>query len=82
MKSDITVIILTFNEERHIQRCVERIKPIASEVFVVDCFSGSGTTAVCCQDLNRNFKGCEINKEYFDKSIERINLRKGGKSNG
>ena len=45
---------------------------------VVDCFSGSGTTAVCCYDLQRNFKGCEINKEYFDKSINRLNLRKGG----
>lgn len=47
---------------------------------VVDCFSGSGTTAVCCYDLNRNFKGCEINEEYFKKSIDRIILRKGGVS--
>lgn len=40
--------------------------------LVVDCFSGSGTTAVSSYNLNRNFKGCELNKEYYDKSILRL----------
>lgn len=39
---------------------------------VVDCFSGSGTTAVACIELNRNFYGCELDNTYFTKSIERI----------
>lgn len=42
--------------------------------LVVDCFSGSGTTAVACIELDRDFKGCEINSTYFEKSIERIKL--------
>lgn len=46
MKSKITVIILTFNEERHIQRCIERIKPITNDVFVVDCFSDDRTKEI------------------------------------
>lgn len=41
--------------------------------IVLDCFSGSATTAAACINTNRNFKGCELNKEYYDKSIERIN---------
>lgn len=40
---------------------------------VLDCFSGSGTTAVACVNLDRNFYGCELNGEYFEKSIDRIN---------
>ena len=40
---------------------------------VLDCFSGSGTTAVACLNTNRNFYGCELNKEYFEKSTKRIN---------
>ena len=39
---------------------------------ILDCFSGSGTTAVACQRTNRNFIGCEIDKEYHKKSIERL----------
>lgn len=40
--------------------------------LVLDCFSGSGTTAVACIETNRNFIGCEIDKTYFEKATERI----------
>lgn len=40
--------------------------------LVCDCFSGSGTTAVASYKTNRNFIGCEISKEYYDKSILRL----------
>lgn len=46
MKSKISVIILTFNEKLHIKRCIERIKPIAHEIFVVDCHSTDGTQGI------------------------------------
>jgi site-specific DNA-methyltransferase (adenine-specific) len=39
---------------------------------VLDCFMGSGTTAIACQNTNRNFIGCEISKEYYDKAVLRI----------
>ncbi len=39
---------------------------------VFDGYSGSGTTAEACIKENRNFIGSELNKEYFDKSMERI----------
>lgn len=39
----LVVIILTLNEQMHIKRCIESIRPIASEVFVIDCFSDDGT---------------------------------------
>lgn len=40
--------------------------------IVLDCFSGSGTTAVACANTNRSFIGCELDREYYRKSIERI----------
>lgn len=39
---------------------------------VLDMFMGSGTTAVACKQLNRNFIGFEINKEYCDIAEKRL----------
>lgn len=39
---------------------------------VLDNCMGSGTTAIACLNTERNFIGFETNKEYYDKSLERI----------
>lgn len=39
---------------------------------VYDPFMGSGTTAKACQDLNRNYIGSEISKEYCEIAEERL----------
>jgi DNA modification methylase len=41
--------------------------------LVYDCFMGSGTTAKCCIELNRNFIGSEISAEYCEIANRRIN---------
>lgn len=40
---------------------------------VLDNCMGSGTTGVACKNLNRNFIGIELSKEYFEIAKERIN---------
>ena len=40
--------------------------------FVFDGFMGSGTTALACQSLKRHFFGCEINKDYYEKALKRL----------
>ena len=40
---------------------------------VLDPFMGSGTTAVACKELRRNFIGIEINKEYIEIAYKRLN---------
>ena len=45
--------------------------------LVLDCFSGSGSTAVACINTGRNFIGSEVYKEYYDKSLERISNNQG-----
>ena len=44
--------------------------------LVLDAFSGSGTTAIACMRLNRNFVGFEINEDYFNKAQARINAER------
>ena len=43
---DLSVIILTYNEEIHIRRCIENILPISKDIFVVDCFSTDKTVEI------------------------------------
>ena len=47
MKLDITVIILTYNEELHIRRCLENVCPIAKKVYVIDSPSTDNTVTIC-----------------------------------
>ena len=48
--------------------------------IVLDCFFGSGTTAVACIHTNRQFKGCEIDSIYFEKAKKRIEKERGEKT--
>ena len=40
--------------------------------LVLNCFAGSGTVAVAAYNQGRNFIGCELSKEYYEKSIDRL----------
>lgn len=44
---------------------------------VIDFFSGSGSTAIACDNTNRTFIGCEKSPEYYEKSIERRKMLSG-----
>lgn len=39
---------------------------------ILDPFMGSWTTAVACQNLKRNFIGCELDKEYCEIGEQRL----------
>lgn len=41
--------------------------------IVLDCFLGSGTTAVACKELNRQYIGFEIDNKYFNIAQDRLN---------
>ena len=41
--------------------------------LVLDPFVGVGATPVACQNLKRNFIGCELDKVYYDTTLERLN---------
>ncbi len=42
----ITVVILTYNEEIHLERCLLSVLPVTSDIYVVDSFSGDKTVEI------------------------------------
>lgn len=46
MNHDLTVIILTYNEEQHIERCITRVSEIAKKIIVVDSHSEDRTRTI------------------------------------
>lgn len=43
---DLSVIILTYNEEIHIRRCLDNVSPIATKVFIIDSYSTDRTLEI------------------------------------
>lgn len=46
---DIAAVILTYNEELHIKRCLDNITPIVKEVFIIDSYSTDRTLELAMQ---------------------------------
>ncbi len=63
----LSVVIITFNEERNIARCLESVKTIADDITVVDSFSTDNTEALCRQ------AGARFIQHKFEGHIEQKN---------
>lgn len=46
MKLDISAIILTYNEEIHIRRCLDQIQHVVKHVYIIDSFSTDRTIEI------------------------------------
>jgi len=57
----ITGIIITYNEEKRIKRCIESIIPVVDELIVVDSFSTDATEEIC-----KKFEALKFYKRKFD----------------
>ncbi|MBD0850787.1 glycosyltransferase family 2 protein [Maribacter arenosus] len=44
--NDITTIILTYNEELHIERCIKNAQQFSQDIFLVDSYSTDNTVAI------------------------------------
>ena len=63
--------------EKPVEVCEWLIKSYTNEGDVVlDNCMGSGTTGIACENTNRKFIGMELNKEYFEQAVNRINQRR------
>jgi len=47
-----------------------------SEGICLDPFEGSGTHALACKELGFNYIGFELDKEYYEIAVNRINIIK------
>jgi len=62
-----SVVIITYNEEKNISRCLESVKDIADEILVVDSFSEDRTREICSE------YGAKVLKHHFTGHIEQKN---------
>jgi glycosyltransferase involved in cell wall biosynthesis len=63
----LSVVIITYNEERNIGRCLDSVKDIADDIVVVDSFSTDGTEKICLEH------GVRFIRHAFDGHIEQKN---------
>ncbi|MBD3660670.1 MAG: glycosyltransferase family 2 protein [Arenibacter algicola] len=47
MQVNLSAVIITFNEEKNIERCILSIKDIVDEILVLDSFSTDDTQSIC-----------------------------------
>ncbi|MCX6290513.1 MAG: glycosyltransferase family 2 protein [Bacteroidetes bacterium] len=64
----LSVVIITFNEEKNIERCIRSVEGIADEIVVVDSFSTDSTEAIC------NRLGATFIQHPFEGYIEQKNF--------
>ena len=64
----LSVIIITYNEERNIGRCLASLTGIADDILVVDSFSTDKTEEICQQNgarfIQRRFDGYSNQKRF------------------
>ncbi len=49
LRTSVAAIILTYNEEKHIERCISSLKDVCTEIYVVDSFSTDKTQEIARQ---------------------------------
>ena len=54
-----------------IKQCIEKHSDEGEIVF--DGFAGVATTMLAAKELERNYIGCELDKEYYDLGLKRLN---------
>lgn len=68
MKIELSVLIITYNEERNIARCIDSVVGISSDILVVDSYSTDRTKAICIE------KGVRFIEHSFEGHIEQKNF--------
>ena len=61
----ITAIVLSFNEEKHITRCINNLFKVVSKVYVVDSFSNDATPI-----LAKNAGAIVLQHEYVNQAAQ------------
>jgi len=61
----LVIVILTFNEERHLARCIESLKDLNGELVIADCYSTDGTL-----DIARKFGARIIQRKWVNHAVQ------------
>ncbi|MES2798480.1 MAG: glycosyltransferase family 2 protein [Bacteroidota bacterium] len=75
MEMKLSAVIITFNEERNIDRCLRSLIDVVDEIVVVDSFSTDATQAICEQH------GVRFIQHPFEGHIQQKNVAIDAASN-
>lgn len=74
--STITTIILTYNEELHIARCITSLKDFVAEIYVIDSFSTDKTIEIAKELGAKVFQNKFVNQAVqFNWAIDNCNIQ-------
>lgn len=68
----LSAVIITFNEERNIGRCIESLQGIVEEIIIVDSFSTDKTKEIC---LSYGVKFFQINWQGYSETKNLANSK-------
>lgn len=66
-KQSLTAFILTYNEEQHLQRCIDSVKNICESIVIIDSFSTDSTQKIAAQN------NCDFYQHKFINHADQIN---------
>ncbi|MCF6402784.1 glycosyltransferase family 2 protein [Chitinophaga filiformis] len=76
MSNSLTVIILTYNEEKHITRCIQNLKRVSDNIIIIDSMSTDRTveiaTALGAKVVQRPWPG--NHSDQFNWALDNCNI--------
>jgi glycosyltransferase involved in cell wall biosynthesis len=63
----LSIVIISYNEEQNIGRCIDSVKPVADEIIVLDSYSTDQTVRIAEE------KGAIVKQQAFNGYIEKKN---------
>jgi len=72
-KQNISITILTYNEEKHIERCIKSLLLLAKEIFIVDSYSINKTVEML-EEMRANSKRLAYRFGWENIALEFKNL--------
>ena len=72
----ISVIILTYNDDIQIRRCLESIRDLTDDIIIVDSFSTDGTLDICGEYGARIFQNHFVNQAIqFNWALDNVAIK-------
>lgn len=73
-KKFLSVVVITKNEEKNIERCLKSVQPVADETLVVDSFSTDRTPEICqnfgVHFIQTKWKGYAATKNFANQKAQ------------
>ena len=74
-KPSLTAIVLTYNEEIHLERCLDSIKDICENIIIIDSFSTDSTEAIALKFNARFYQNKWVNHaNQLNWGLKNINI--------